>query len=364
MKNISNLIGRIHPLDAAAMRVARERQDVLTKPQGSLGRLEELSVKVAGITANPRPRFPRKAVIVLAADHGVAAAGVSAYPQAVTPQMVLNFLAGGAAINVLARRAGARIVVADLGVAADLPSHPNLISRKIGYGTRNMVEGPAMTAPEAQAAIAAGVEIVEAEIERGLDLVATGDMGIGNTTPSSAIVATITGRPVADVTGRGTGVDDAGWRRKVAAIERALEVNRPDPADPMDVLTKVGGFEIAGLVGDILAAAAHRRPVVIDGFISGAAALVASELCPVARSYVIAAHNSVEVGHRIMLERMELVPLLNLNLRLGEGTGAAMAMHLIDDAVAILDEMATFGEAGVSEKDPPASADVKARSGQ
>ena len=360
MQRIIDVASRICPLDEEAMRAARERQDQLTKPQGSLGRLEELAVKVAGITGQTRPRLSRKAVIVLAADHGVAAEGVSAYPQAVTAQMVLNFLAGGAAINVLARQAGARVVVADLGVAAEIPPHPQLVSKKIGYGTRSMTAGPAMTMEEALAAIGAGIEIVEAELARGLDLVATGDMGIGNTTASSAIVAAITGRPVLEVTGRGTGVDDAGWGRKVAAIERALAVNRPDPADPLDVLAKVGGYEIAGLVGVILGAAAHRRPVIIDGFISGAAALIATELCPMVHDYLIAAHNSFEIGHRVMLERMELVPLLNLNLRLGEGTGAALAMHLVDDALALLDEMATFGEAGVSAKEQPAVAPVDA----
>lgn len=345
---IRNAIERIGPLDAAAMRSARERQDQLTKPHGSLGRLEELAVKLAGITGQPVPRFPRKAVIVLAADHGVAAEGVSAYPQAVTAQMVQNFLAGGAAINVLARRAGARVVVADLGVAIDLPEHPDLTRKKVGYGTRNLARGPAMTPDQAVAAITAGFEIVGTERTRGLDLIGTGDMGIANTTASSAIVAAITGCSVADVTGRGTGLDEAGWRQKVTVIERALEVNGPNPADPFDVLSKVGGYEIAGLVGVMLEAASRHIPVVIDGFISGAAALLATELAPRLRDYLIAAHSSVEIGHRILLERMELVPLLNLDLRLGEGTGAAMAMHLVDDAVAILTEMATFDEAGVS----------------
>jgi nicotinate-nucleotide--dimethylbenzimidazole phosphoribosyltransferase len=351
MKQPLEVISAIRPLDAGAMRAARRRQDELTKPQGSLGRLEELATKLAGITGKPRPRLAHKAVIVMAADHGVAAEGVSAYPQAVTAQMVRNFLAGGAAINILARRAGARVVVVDMGVAADLPDHAGLVNRKLGHGTQNMASGPAMSPEGALAAIAAGVEIVGAEADRGLDLVGTGDMGIGNTTASSAIVAAITGAAVAEVTGRGTGLDEAGWRRKVAVIERALAVNRPDRADPLDVLGKLGGYEIAGLVGVILGAAGRRIPVVLDGFISGAAALIATELCPLARDYLIAAHNSVEIGHRIMLERMELAPLLNLDLRLGEGTGAAMAMHLIDDAVAILDEMATFKEAGVSEKE-------------
>jgi nicotinate-nucleotide--dimethylbenzimidazole phosphoribosyltransferase len=332
------------------MAAARQRQDNLTKPQGSLGRLEELSVRLAGITGKERPRFPRKAVFVCAADHGVAAEGVSAFPQAVTPQMVLNFVRGGAAINVLARRAGARVIVADLGVAADFPADTAIAHKKVGPGTRNMAVGPAMSPGEARSAICAGIDLVEAELVRGLDLVATGDMGIGNTTASSAIVAAITGRPVADVTGRGTGIDEESWRRKVATIERALAINAVDGRNPLDVLTKVGGFEIAGLVGVILAAAAHRLPVLVDGFISGAAALIAVALCPRARDYLIAAHCSVEIGHRAVLERLELLPLLQLDLRLGEGTGAAMAMHLVDDAVAVLDEMATFADAGVSEK--------------
>lgn len=359
MKRIIDVAGRIRPLDQVAMQAARERQDQLTKPQGSLGRLEQVSITLAGITGQARPRFPRKAVVILAGDHGVAADGVSAYPQAVTAQMVANFLAGGAAINVLARQAGARVVVGDLGVASDLPDHSALRKKKIGYGTRNLAAGPAMTLQEALAAISAGIEIMQEEVARGLDLVATGDMGIGNTTASSAIVAALTGQAVADVTGRGTGIDDAVWQRKVATIEHALEINRPDPADPLDVLTKVGGYEIAGLVGVILAAAAARLPVIVDGFISSAAALVATEMCPAVRDYLIAAHTSVEIGHRIMLEWMELVPLLNLDLRLGEGTGATLAMHLVDAAAALLDEMVTFAEAGVARREADTSAGVQ-----
>lgn len=330
------------------MAAARERLDQLTKPQGSLGRLEELAIQLAGITGRPRPRLPRKAVLVFAADHGVAAEGVSAYPQAVTAQMVLNFLAGGAAISVLARRAGARVLVADLGVAVDLLEHPGLIQKKIGPGTGNIAHGPAMSRAQAEAALAAGAEIVRDEAARGLDLVATGDMGIANTTASSAIVAALTGRPTAEVTGRGTGLDDIAWKRKTAVIERALAANRPDPSDPLDVLAKLGGFEIAGLTGAILQAAALRLPVLLDGFIAGAAALVAVGVCPAARDYLIAAHRSAEPGHRIVLERLGLAPLLDLDLRLGEGTGAALAMPLVDAACAVLDEMATFGEAGVS----------------
>lgn len=330
------------------MDLARSRLDRLAKPPGSLGRLEDLAVQLAGITGRARPRFSRKAVIVMAGDHGVATRGVSAYPQEVTAQMVRAFLAGRAAINVLARLAGAKVVVVDLGVAAELPDQPGLLRRKVGHGTRDLAAGPAMEPAQAEAAVQAGREVVEHEIELGLDLVATGDMGIGNTTASSAIIAALTGRPVAEVTGRGTGLDDDGLRRKIALIERALAVNRPDPADPLQVLARLGGFEIAGLVGVVLGAAARRVPVVLDGLISAAAALVATELSPRARDYLIAGHRSVEAGQHVVLERLELQPLLQLELRLGEGTGAALAMHLVDAAAAVLDEMASLDEAGVS----------------
>ena len=271
MNDITGVMRQISPLDTDAMREAANRLDRLTKPQGSLGQLEELVVRLAGMVGNSRPRFPRKAVLVLAADHGVTVEGVSAYPAAVTPQMVLNFLTGGAAINVLARQAGARVVVADLGVAADLSGQAGLAHRKVALGTGNMAQGPAMTPEQASAAVRAGIELLETEVAAGVDMVATGDMGIGNTTAASAIVAAFTGRAVAEVTGRGTGLDDAGLARKVEVIERALAINCPDADDALDVLSKVGGLEIAGLVGVILGAAARRVPVVIDGFISGAA---------------------------------------------------------------------------------------------
>ncbi len=350
VKQVLEVVEHIVPVDIQAMQEARTRQDSLTKPQGSLGQLEELSVRLAGMTRKARPRFAQKAVIVLAADHGVAAEGVSAYPQAVTAQMVQNFLAGGAAVNVLARQAGARVVIADLGVCSELPVHPQLLSRKIGNGTHSMTQGAAMSQQETLRAILVGIEIAKDEAQRGLDLVAIGEMGIGNTTAASAIVAAITGCAVTDVTGRGTGIDEEGWRRKVACIEQALTINAPNAADPLDVLAKVGGYEIAGLVGVILGAASLQIPVIMDGFIASVAALVATEFCPLVRSYLVAAHSSVEIGHRVVLERMELMPLLNLHLRLGEGSGAVIAMHLLDDAVALLDEMATFGEAGVSEQ--------------
>lgn len=347
---VEALIGGVAPLDETAVRQAQRRLDQLTKPPGSLGRLEELAVRLAAITGRVRQHLPNKTVVLMAADHGVVAEGVSAYPQSVTAQMVANFLRGGAAINVLARQAGARVVVVDMGVAAELPSHPDLIARKTGWGTRNMAQGPAMTREEALAAIEAGTELADEEIRRGTNLLATGDMGIGNTTPSSAITAVLLGRPPREVTGRGTGLDDEGLARKVAVIERAIAVNRPDHGDPLDVLAKVGGYEIAGLVGVILKGAAKRIPVIIDGFISGAAGLVAVRLCPAVRGYLLAAHCSAEPGHRLVLEALGLRPLLDLNLRLGEGTGAALAMHLVDDALALLDEMATFEEAGVADR--------------
>lgn len=349
-EGLEAVIGQVAPLDEAAMEEARRRQDQLTKPRGSLGRLEELAVRLAGITGRVRQHLPNKTVVLMAGDHGVVEEGVSAYPQSVTAQMVANFLRGGAAINVLARRAGARVVVVDMGVAVELPCHPDLIVRKIGRGTRNMAEGPAMTREEALAAIEAGFQLADEEIRRGIDLLATGDMGIGNTTPSSAIAAVLLNRRAHEVTGRGTGLDDAGLARKVAVVERAIAVNQPDPSDPLDVLARVGGYEIAGLVGVILKGAVERVPVVIDGFISGAAALVAVRLCPAAREYLLVAHCSAEPGHRLILEALGLRPLLDLDLRLGEGTGAALAMHLVDDALALLDEMATFEEAGVADR--------------
>jgi nicotinate-nucleotide--dimethylbenzimidazole phosphoribosyltransferase len=348
--DLETLISRIGPLDQSAQEAARARQDRLTKPQGSLGRLETLSVQVAGITGNPLPDIRHKVVVVMAGDHGVVAEGVSAYPQAVTSQMVENFLQGGAAINVLSRHVGARVVIVDMGVAGDLLDHPDLLVKKIAHGTANIAHGPAMRREQAIQAVLTGADVVEQELERGLDILATGDMGIGNTTPSAAIATVLTGRPAAESVGRGTGVDEAGLQRKVLAVQRALEVNRPDPRDGLDVLAKVGGFEIGGLAGAILMAGANRRPVVIDGFISTAAAMVAACLAPQVRDYLIAAHTSQELGHHRMMEWLGLDPLLDLQMRLGEGTGAVLAMSLVEAACKILSEMATFGEAGVSEK--------------
>ncbi len=340
----------VPPLDQKAMEQARLRQQQLTKPAGSMGRLEEIAIQMAGITHEVLPVIQRKAVIVMAADHGVTAEGVSAYPSAVTPQMVLNFLSGGAAINALARHAGAEVVVVDIGVAEEL-RHADLLSRKVAPGTANMVKGPAMTQEQVQESIAIGREVATSLIQRGVDLIATGDMGIGNTTASSAITACLAQVPVALVTGRGTGIDDAQLTHKIAIIEQALAYNKPDATDPLDVLAKVGGLEIAGLVGVILASAERSIPVVIDGFISGAAALVAVQLVPMVRDYLFAGHVSVERGHHIILEQLKLTAILNLGLRLGEGTGAVLATTIIDAALRLHREMATFTEAGVSDKE-------------
>ncbi len=350
MDHILELAKTIPPFDSAAAEQARARQLQLTKPTGSLGRLEAIAIQMSGITGEVLPIAPLKAVIVMAADHGVTDEGVSAYPAAVTPQMVYNFLQGGAGINALSRQAGAEVVVVDVGVAAEL-AHPRLLSRKVRMGTANMAHGPAMTREEALQAIAVGIEVLDSLSQRGVDLLAVGEMGIGNTTAASAITACLTRVPVDLVTGRGTGISDEQLAHKVQVIERALAYNKPDANDPLDVLAKVGGLEIAGLVGVIIAAAARRIPVVLDGFISGAAALVAFGLNPAVRDYLFAGHVSVERGHRIILEKIGLSPLLDLELRLGEGTGAVLAMHIIEAALRTHGEMATFADAGVSNKE-------------
>jgi nicotinate-nucleotide--dimethylbenzimidazole phosphoribosyltransferase len=349
MKALNQTINSIKPLDKESMAEARARQDKLTKPAGSLGRLEELSVQIAGIKGKARPVIENKAMITMAGDHGVVDEKVGNWPREVTAQMVENFLRGGAGINVLARQAGARIVFVDMGVASDLKPSPQLIVRKIGYGTKNMCLGPAMTKEQAIKAVEAGIDIVSGEADKGLDIVGTGDMGIGNTTASSAIFAAMTGKPVEEVTGRGTGLNDEQLVHKIDVIKRALVVNKPDPAKPLDVLAKVGGFEIGGLAGVMLGAAAKYIPIVIDGFISGAAALIAVALEPQLKDYIIAAHVSAEAGHSAMLKHMGLKPLLSLDMRLGEGTGAALGIFIVEAAVRTLNEMATFAEAGVSE---------------
>ena len=352
MNVFPKLLDRIVKPDGAAGLQAQWALDQLTKPPGSLGRLEELARRLSEMSGQFPPQARRCVIFTLAADHGVVAEGVSAYPQVVTAQMVENFLKGGAAVNVLARHVGAPVVVADLGVAAALPPHAALVSRKIGPGTRNMAVGPAMTREEALAAIEAGIGLVYAERGIGLDVIGTGEMGIGNTTAASAVVAALTGAPPESVTGAGTGIDDEGRRRKVAVIKRALTVNLPDPSDAVDVLAKVGGFEIAGLCGVILAGAAWRIPVVLDGFIAGAAAMAAVRVKPDVRHYLIASHRSTEPGHTYVLNALELKPFLDLDMRLGEGTGAALCIGLVKAATKILGEMATFKSAGVTDRSP------------
>ncbi len=348
---VDQTIAAIGPLDAAAVAAAEARQGVLTKPPGSLGRLEALSIQLAGIFGESIPQVRGKAVIVVAGDHGVASEGVSAYPAEVTPQMVFNFLAGGAAINALAGHAGADITVIDAGVAVDLDPQPGLTIAKVGYGAANIAAGPAMSREDAIRCLEIGINAANASADAGANLIAGGDMGIGNTTPSAAITAAITGADVATVTGRGTGVDDAALEGKIATIRRALDVNQPDGQDGLDVLTKVGGFEIGVLAGVMLGAAARNCAVIVDGFISGAAALVAWRLCPDIASRCVAAHRSVEPGHNVGLQAMGLSPLLDMNMRLGEGTGAALAMHIVEASAKVLAEMATFAEAGVSDRD-------------
>jgi nicotinate-nucleotide--dimethylbenzimidazole phosphoribosyltransferase len=328
---------------------AGQRLNTLTKPLGSLGRLEEVAARVVAIREELRPDCSKKVIFTLAADHGVTEEGVSAYPKAVTRQMVLNFLSGGAAINVLCRQFGIDVTVVDIGVDGDTDELPGLARKKIAYGTKNMAGGPAMSAIEMYRALQVGIELANDAAEHGYTLIGTGEMGIGNTTAASAITAILTGRPVADVTGRGTGLDDAGLKHKVHVIERAIAVNRPDPSDPLQVLQTVGGLEIAGLTGLILGAAARRIPIVVDGFISTAAAALACALQPRVSHFLFAAHRSTEPGHEALLKFIGQAPLLDLNMRLGEGTGAALCMALIESATKLLNEMATFSSAGVSE---------------
>jgi len=351
--NLDAYLSKIEPVDETYADLAREREDMLTKPRGSLGWLEELAVRLAAMKRESLPQVKRKVIFTFAADHGVVDEGVSAFPREVTPQMVYNFANDGAAINVLARLNGAEIIIADLGVAAELDiRHANFRSRKVGRGTRNFAQAPAMSAVEAVKAIMTGIEIFEEEHQKEpIGLAGTGEMGIGNTTPAAAILAVIGEEKIEDIVGRGTGIDDDGMIRKISAIKRGIEGNQPDRTDGIDILRKVGGFEIGGLVGVILASARNRVPVLIDGFISTSAALIAQLLSPVSVQYMIAAHLSEERGHGRMLEILGKRPILDLGLRLGEGTGAALAMNIVEAAVRIINEMATFESAGVSNKE-------------
>ncbi len=340
----------IPPINKITAEKAVIRHNELTKPLGSLGRLEDLSIQIAGMTDREHPQIHQKAVFVFAADHGVAEEGISAYPVEVTAQMVANIVKGKAAVSVLAKHVAAKVVVVDVGVAKDISHLFGVIHRKVAFGSRNLRLGPAMELEQVELAINCGMQVLDEQAKSGLDLVALGEIGIGNTTPAAAITSAITGLPVESVTGRGTGLDDLGLLRKIEVIKESIRVNQPDPNNALDVLAKVGGLDIAGLVGVIIAAAARRLPIVLDGFITGAAAIIAVKLRSEIKPYLIASHLSAEVGHRTVCKWLGLEPLLDLKLRLGEGSGAMLAVPIIESAVHVLNEMATFNEAGVSRK--------------
>jgi nicotinate-nucleotide--dimethylbenzimidazole phosphoribosyltransferase len=349
---LADVIAAIAPPDAAAMAAARERQDKMTKPRGSLGELEDVSVRLAGLAGACPPPLPEPAcVAVFAADHGVHAQGVSPWPQEVTAQMVANFLAGGAVINAFAAQVGAEVTVVDIGVAADLDPVPGLLPRKIGPGTADFTAGPAMTRDQAVAAITAGAEVARDLVAAGNRCLVTGDMGIANTTASAALICSFTGADPAEATGHGTGVDAATYAKKIDIVCRGLARHQPDPADPVGVLAAFGGFEHAALAGFILGGAALRVPVILDGVIAGAAALAAAALAPDAVAACVAGHRSVEPGHTIALNHLGLRPLVDLGLRLGEGTGAVLALPLVQSAARALRDVATFDSAGVADKD-------------
>ncbi len=345
---LTRVTAAIDPTDPECERAAWERLDSLTKPPRSLGRLEQIAARVARIQRTSKPSVARKAVILAAADHGVVAEGVSPYPQDVTWQMVANFVSGGAAINQIARSVGAEVLVYDVGVAHDLSGHDAVIGRKVAAGTQNMANGPAMTREQCAQAVSVGVRAATDAIDDGFTLIGTGEMGIGNSTAAAALTAAYTGRGPLDVVGPGTGLDEQGIAHKAHVVERALAVNRVDRLDALGVLAAVGGLEIAALAGVMIGCAARRTACVVDGYISGAAALSACALCPQAADYLLASHLSAEPGHRIVLEKLGLEPVFTLDMRLGEGTGAALAFGVIDAACAVLSGMATFAEAGVS----------------
>jgi len=349
MKRLNELLDTIKRIDQMLFKRARERLDKMAIPRGSLGRLEEFAQRIVSITGTLSPEIKRKTVVVFAGDHGVVEEGVSAFAQDVTMQMVYNFIRGGAGINVLARHVGADVLVVDIGVAGDLEPQEGLLLRKVAKGTKNMAEAPAMSREEALKALFIGVDIADDLKLQKVDIIGTGDMGIGNTTPSSAITAVLARQTVEEVTGRGTGITDEMLIKKIDIIKESIHLNQPDPTDPIDVLGKLGGFEIAGIAGLIIGAASNRIPIVMDGFISTAAALVAVSLNPVINEYIFAAHKSQERGHEVLLEWLKQKPILDLSLRLGEGTGAVLGMSLIESGVKILREVLTFEEAGVKE---------------
>ncbi|MCI5128979.1 MAG: nicotinate-nucleotide--dimethylbenzimidazole phosphoribosyltransferase [Candidatus Electrothrix sp. AS4_5] len=341
---------KIFPQDSEFRDKATARLEQLTMPHWALGDLMDLAVDLAGITRSLHPPIQRKRVVIMVGDHGVTAEGVSKFPSEVTVQMVYNFVNGGAGINALARQAGAEVSVVDMGCSEDLSALANkgkIISKKIAAGTENMVHGPAMTRTQAVMAVEAGIEVAQ-QMASEVDIFATGDMGIGNTTASTAIIAAMTDKTLDQLTGRGTGLDDEQLEHKKEILAKALQMNKPDSKDGLDVLAKVGGYEIGGIAGLIIGAAAQQKPVLVDGFISTAGAMIACKLEPFVRDYIICAHRSVEQGHVIMQEKIGCKPLLDLNLRLGEGTGAALAMNVVEAAVAVLTEVATFADAGVT----------------
>jgi nicotinate-nucleotide--dimethylbenzimidazole phosphoribosyltransferase len=349
---LEQTLARLRPLDRSIDAEAQRRLDSLTKPPASLGRLEELAHRISCIQGCVPPRLGRKLLFVFAADHGITEEGVSAYPKEVTAQMTYNFLDGGAAITVLARHHGVDVEVIDVGVDYEFPKLKNLRDLKVRRGTNNFARCPAMTRDEAVQSIETGIRLVDEAASENLFLLGAGEMGIGNTTSAAAILCAMTGLPPRDVTGTGTGVNGETWAKKVAAIERGLESNRPNPADPLDVLAKVGGLEIGAMAGVMLGAAAHRIPMMLDGYISTAAALLAARMHPDARQSFIASHLSAEKGHRAMLDQLGVIPLMDLDMRLGEGTGACIAMGLTEGAVKIMREMATFESAGIKKKTP------------
>lgn len=354
MSLLQRTLTKIFPQDSASRDQAEARLEQLAMPHWALGDLMDLAIDLAGMTATIRPQLTRKAIVTMAGDHGVVAEGVSKYPQEVTPQMVYNFVRGGAGINALAGQAGAEVFIVDMGVAADLrelAATGKIQNKKVGMGTANIALGPAMSKAMATRAVESGIDIANELAER-FDIFGTGDMGIGNTTPSTAIAAVCTGKPVEELTGPGTGLDQEQVRHKAEVIKRALEINKPEARDGLDILAKVGGFEIGGIAGLIIGAAAHRKPVLVDGFISTAGALIAARIEPFIKDYLIFSHRSMEPGHQAMQEALGCrKPLLDLNFRLGEGTGAAVAMLLVDGAVAILTQVATFAEAAVATAD-------------
>ncbi|MFZ2633129.1 MAG: nicotinate-nucleotide--dimethylbenzimidazole phosphoribosyltransferase [Desulfosalsimonadaceae bacterium] len=348
MHELNQTIAKIKPPNAEMERAALARLRNQARPAGSLGVMEAISARLAGIAGTIDVQLDRKVIVTCAGDHGVVAQGVSRFPQDVTAQMVYNFVGGGASISVLARHAGAEVRVADIGVNFDFEADLPIFHKKVGKGTASFTKGPAMSRPDAVASIRAGISIVDAlAVEKKVDILGTGDMGIGNTTPSTAIIAAFSGLPVNALTGRGTGIDDKALMNKINIIERGLQANQPDPSDAIDVLAKVGGYEIGALAGLVIGAAARGIPVVCDGLISTAGALIACELAPAAKAYLFAGHRSREVGHRFMLDRLGLAPLLDLGFRLGEGTGAVLALELLDAATRILADIKTFEEVGI-----------------